>query len=449
MDGTGSFVGGGFEGLGSKASSQNNSNRCNNSKCRSKVNRFQGQAEGGIQDSSHHVLDEPLTQRKLHEDSSARIELSRRRTGIGFNHFRRKISAQTLQEVLSSASRTSSWWSHFQQLLWPAPCLICRRYLGDDHCRELVRGHAGSDRPGEICPGEICPGEICPGEICPDGAHSGETHPRENHGCVKRSGQRLTRGASVGAGAGDSRRSLICELCLRQMPGLDDMQCFRCGASVGPVAVESDHRSSSPCQRCRTETWRPDLVMRLLVYRGLARRACLSCKTAAGEQLTAELSRLLVAKYSKLLCERRPDLIVPVPAYWLRRFWGHDHPSEVMARTISRLTGSRMAAGLILRVRKGRRQKRLSAQERRVNVEGQYRVIRSRGLTNANVLLVDDVVTSGATVNEIALLLRRKGARRIDVVTLARGLPASPTWKSARKNADFSAQTLNASTASS
>ena len=335
--------------------------------------------------------------------------MSLRMARAGLNQMCNWLSEQSVQGVLSSTCRTSSWWSHFQQLLWPAHCLICRCYLGGKACCELAGECEGSNRL---------------------------------HAAYGRTKEVEAESVQIGP-------SLVCGRCRLQMPGFNDEQCYQCGSSVGPGPVGCHRAIPGRCSRCRAERWNPDCVMRLLIYRGLARRACLSCKTAAGEQLTSELSRLLVARHRELLAARRPDLVVPVPAYWLRRFCQHDHPSEVMARTISRLMGTRLATGLIVRVRKGRRQKRLSTRERQANVEGQYRVVRSRGLVGASILLVDDIVTSGATVNEVARLLRKNGACRIDVATLARGLPARSRWKSTADVQDSPAQTANSPPGSS
>ncbi|HMP74507.1 MAG TPA: phosphoribosyltransferase family protein, partial [Kiritimatiellia bacterium] len=77
--------------------------------------------------------------------------------------------------------------------------------------------------------------------------------------------------------------------------------------------------------------------------------------------------------------------------------------------------------GTLRRVRQTPTQTRLTARQRISNVRGSFRVERPQAVANLDVLLVDDVMTTGATVNECARVLRRAGARSVRVLTVARG----------------------------
>ena len=116
------------------------------------------------------------------------------------------------------------------------------------------------------------------------------------------------------------------------------------------------------------------------------------------------------------------DLLVPVPLHrsrlWARRF----NQAAMLCHEIARVTGSAVSTNALLRVRRTRRQVGLSARERAVNVRGAFRVPAERRIDIAGrrIVLVDDVLTSGATVAAAVRALRRAGAANIDVLVFAR-----------------------------
>ena len=124
------------------------------------------------------------------------------------------------------------------------------------------------------------------------------------------------------------------------------------------------------------------------------------------------------------------DLIVPIPLnrwrLWHRRF----NQSALLARALSRETGLPIETLALTRPRPTRSQIGLTVDQRRRNVSGAFRVPdrKRTAIRNRNILLVDDVLTTGATIDAAARTLRRTGASRVDVVTLARVLePIQPT----------------------
>lgn len=142
----------------------------------------------------------------------------------------------------------------------------------------------------------------------------------------------------------------------------------------------------------------------------------------------AIFGRWLAAAASEFLDET--DLIVPIPLnrwrLWQRRF----NQAALLSHAMSKETGVPTDALALIRVRRTRSQVGLTVNQRRTNVSGAFRVPdRKKPMIKGNsILLVDDVMTTGATVDAATRALRRAGAREVNVVTLARVVaPVQPT----------------------
>jgi ComF family protein len=116
------------------------------------------------------------------------------------------------------------------------------------------------------------------------------------------------------------------------------------------------------------------------------------------------------------------DALVPVPLHW-RRLWARRfNQSAVLAATVSRQTGVPVAADALKRVRPTAQQVGLSRTERAANVQGAFRVPGDgkAAVAGRRLVLIDDVLTSGATVDGCARALLRAGAANVDVLVFAR-----------------------------
>lgn len=116
------------------------------------------------------------------------------------------------------------------------------------------------------------------------------------------------------------------------------------------------------------------------------------------------------------------DLVVPVPLHPRRLRWRGFNQAAILAREIGRSWHMPMDPFILFRSRETVPQTGLKGDERRKNVSGVFRVEKGESVRNKRLLLVDDVYTSGATVNECSRVLRRAGAVEIYVLTLARAV---------------------------
>jgi len=118
------------------------------------------------------------------------------------------------------------------------------------------------------------------------------------------------------------------------------------------------------------------------------------------------------------------DRIVPVPLYRSRPWWRRFNQSAMLAQSVGRLAGVPVDCFVLSRVRRTQSQVGLSADQRRRNVAGAFRVppTRAARVKGKNVIVVDDVITTGATAEACARAPKRAGAARVDVLALARAV---------------------------
>ena len=196
----------------------------------------------------------------------------------------------------------------------------------------------------------------------------------------------------------------LCAPCRDDLPHLEPPLCARCGA---PAAW--------PVERCRECAGRriAFATARAAVgYDEAARRLVHGWKERGLRRLAAEAAALVTERLP------RPDVdaVTFVPADPIRRLERGHNPAERLARELA-LTWELPYAPLLERVRGGR-QRGATATERR-SIRGTFRAFDA---APRRVLLVDDVYTTGATASAASTALRAAGARRVDVVTLARAL---------------------------
>ena len=218
-----------------------------------------------------------------------------------------------------------------------------------------------------------------------------------------------------------------CELCLAPAPPgaalcgpcLEDLQRVvhpcRCCASPLPV--------SGQCPACARRPPVLDRVYAPWAYAWPLDRLVLGCKHAGdarSERVLVTLARVAAAE--QLTAGEHPDVVVPVPLHPVRLRQRGFNQAQPLARAVADILGVPAAPWLARRIRATESQQGLGAQARRRNVRDAFAVDVSvfPDLEGARVLLVDDVVTTGATLNALAATLRAAGARGVDALALAR-----------------------------
>ena len=134
------------------------------------------------------------------------------------------------------------------------------------------------------------------------------------------------------------------------------------------------------------------------------------------------LAELLVRQAAPNLSPKEWDWIVPVPLYPVKEREREFNQAERLAAHLSRATRIPLNARLLRRVEHTRTQTMLTRQERAENVRGAFAMRRDASLRGERIVLIDDVLTTGATTSACARALRAAGARDVCVWTVLRGL---------------------------
>lgn len=231
------------------------------------------------------------------------------------------------------------------------------------------------------------------------------------HGC-----ERLLAPGSL-AGEDPTRGCFWCSDCLADLYSRPEFTCSRCSAELPSVRP-----LEGCCRLCRTMDWRFERVLAVGNYHRGMSELIVKMKGLRDESLAWQLGLLLGSRVREACPPQMPDLVVPVPAWWIRRLRRGFVAAEIIAAAVARECRLPLAASALRCCKKTGKQGTLSIPARFRNVSGMFEIRRSGAIRGKRILLVDDVLTSGATASQAASVLRRQGgAAAVDVAVVARG----------------------------
>ena len=195
--------------------------------------------------------------------------------------------------------------------------------------------------------------------------------------------------------------------------------CARCGT---PFEIEAEN--GALCAACMRTPPAYRRARAAILYRNVGRDLVLVLKMADRTWIAPALGGWMAGAGAELL--RDADLIAPVPLHRWRLLSRRFNQSAMLAAA-SRTSGATLMPDLLVRARATKSQARLSAVERRHNVQGAFRLRRRHAelVRDKSILLVDDVITTGAMAEACVKALLGGGAAAVDVLTLARTLNRS------------------------
>lgn len=209
------------------------------------------------------------------------------------------------------------------------------------------------------------------------------------------------------------QESGCCSSCRKKLPWVLQPFCMQCGKPVGGWEREY-------CDDCmHTRHWY-DQGAAAFTYTGAMRRSVYRMKTENRRDYLDFYAEAMAAVLQKHLRSWKPELLLPVPMHWKKRQRRGYNQAELLAKKISGLTGIPMDRKRICCTRAHTAQKQLGRQERMQNLKGSFALKRPvEGLRR--VVLIDDVYTTGSTVDALAELLKKAGISQVFFLALCIG----------------------------
>lgn len=205
---------------------------------------------------------------------------------------------------------------------------------------------------------------------------------------------------------------VFCRECRASVRFLDEPLCGVCGIPV--------EEPGGVCVPCRESPPLFTAARGAAVYEGTLRKAIHALKYGGKRRMALPLGQIMASRFAALRVS--PDVLLPVPLHPARERERGFNQAVLLAESLSELVGVSIEAGAVRKVRSSPSQRALTRQERMRNLHGAFTVAVPRRVEGRRVLLVDDVMTTGATFSEVAGALLEAGAAEVRCLCAARDL---------------------------
>ncbi len=202
----------------------------------------------------------------------------------------------------------------------------------------------------------------------------------------------------------------LCSKCMSSIDMIDEMACEVCGAKI--------FADTRICTDCMARSRVVDRNYSAVVYSGIMTRLIHDYKYGGKKYLGKTLGNMLYDKYLAVREEIDADVIIPVPLNINRERDRGFNQAFVMLQQFD-VDKDRIEENILVRIVDTPQQMSLPKDKRLKNVEGAFSVIDDISVKGCNVLLVDDIYTTGSTIDECAKMLYNAGANKVISITLA------------------------------
>ena len=212
------------------------------------------------------------------------------------------------------------------------------------------------------------------------------------------------------------QQSHWCSACWQKLALRTADRCPKCSAVLSKPNPYPDG-----CVYCHGSDLRFDHAWSVGNYQGLLQELVVRMKNQHDEALAVQLGRLLGYELLSAGWDEF-DRLIAVPTHWWRKLRRAFHAADILCEVISQQLGIPSARYGVVCQRPTQKQGMLSTQGRFANVKGAFAVHPKSDFSGQRVLVVDDVMTSGATTGEVARILKRQNAAAVCVAVVARGV---------------------------
>ncbi|RJP26239.1 MAG: ComF family protein [Candidatus Omnitrophota bacterium] len=215
-----------------------------------------------------------------------------------------------------------------------------------------------------------------------------------------------------------SEKPPVCSNCLDRLEVIKEPICHRCGYPQDIL-----FSSLGACRHCPAEKIHFHTARSILSYADTNVRVLIhGLKYHFLTRLADPLSEILLEGFKRDFGNAHFDAIAPVPLHKKRQREREFNQSTLLGKRISQFANLPIYEDLVTRIRKTVPQTSLDPMQRQTNVVGAFAAARPERIADLSFLVIDDVYTTGSTVNEVCATLKNNGAARVDVLTLARAV---------------------------
>ncbi|MFC1850068.1 double zinc ribbon domain-containing protein [candidate division CSSED10-310 bacterium] len=224
--------------------------------------------------------------------------------------------------------------------------------------------------------------------------------------------------------------SPLCQDCWKDITRMPTRCCSACGLPIpayyhqGDTTADGD-RDTILCYDC-SQLEKIYISIRsaaLYQHEGTLRAALLAFKHGRNLSLVKPLTLLLSEQFRETMALRADELVVPVPLHWSRFLYRGFNQSYLLAKALTKMLPLRLVNDALIRIRRTPPQAG-NVKQRRKNVANAFKVKIKKRIKAKNILLIDDVMTTGATLTECAKVLKAAGSAEVRAFTIARVIPS-------------------------
>jgi len=206
----------------------------------------------------------------------------------------------------------------------------------------------------------------------------------------------------------------LCQNCLSKIEFIAGARCLICGELFLGQAI------SHICGDCAREKPHFEKARAWVKFQEPAVQIAHMFKYSRAFHFLDWMAVGMIDVFQKEFAGESFDFIIPVSLHWLRLVQRGYNQALILAKPLSRKLKIPIRAGALVRIRNNPPQVGLSRNQRKENIKKVFRLKNSKLVQGRNILLVDDVITTGATVDEAAKVLRKAGADKVSVLAFAR-----------------------------
>lgn len=206
----------------------------------------------------------------------------------------------------------------------------------------------------------------------------------------------------------------LCSNCWARFNWISNPKCFKCGY---PFPADLDLGPTPMCPHCASGECELDFIRSACVYDDVSKNIMLPFKHASNLKYKILMSRAMINCLRDL--DLNVDVVIPVPLAYKRLWYRGYNQATLLVRPIAKYFNAILDVDSLYRKYKPGMGHKTSKQ-RRENVHGVFKVIKNENISGKKILLVDDVMTSGATFYELNRVLRNAGASAVYAVSFCR-----------------------------